>query len=184
MASAHEEWLAEFDRTGEVTVHQSRAKVGLGLVAGGIVLLGSGLFLWLAPGSGLAPDPTLAVGGGLSVALASAALAGGVRTLVRPALVVHLGPAGLRPAVGPVVPWSEVLGAGIVEVAATQLPAVQVDPAYFGRDPGLVGWRRRGWELNRSLFGTEIPLRNAPPGGNEEVVRLILGAHERMSRSG
>lgn len=178
---AHEGWLAQFDRDGEVTVRQPRATVGSGLIAGSAVFLAGGLFLLLSPGFGPGPRPLLVVGGAVSVALGLAALAAGVRTLVRPALVVHLGPAGLRPAVGPVVPWSEVLGACVMEVGTTRLPAVQVDPAYFDRDPGLVGWRRKGWELHRRWYGANVALRHAPPDGNEEVVRLILSVRHRVT---
>ena len=179
---AHEEWLAEFERAGEVTVCQSRAKVGLGLVACGTIFLAAGLFLLATPGFGLAPGSVTGGAGGFGVVFAVAALAGGIRALVKPSLVVHLGPNGLRPAIGPVIPWTEVVSAGVIDVGTTRLPAVTVAPAYVARDPGLTGWRRRAWKLTTSIHGTTIPLRHAPPGGNEQVVRLILAVRDRVLR--
>ncbi len=176
---AHEEWLAELEQTGKVTVRQSRAKVGLGLLAVGAIFLGAGLFLLATPGYGLTPLPVLRAGGWMAVVLAVVFLAGGVWGVARPSLVVQLRPEGVRPAIGPVVPWAEVVDARVVDVGTTPMPAVTVAPAYVERDPGLTGWRRRGWNLTRSMYGNTIPLRNAPPGGNEEVVRLILVARDR-----
>ncbi|MBW3651807.1 MAG: hypothetical protein KY458_14675 [Actinobacteria bacterium] len=177
---AHQEWLAELERTGEVTVRQSRAKVGVGLLAGGAIFLAAGLFLLATRGHGLAPLPVLRAAGWMAVVLAVVFIAGGVWAVAKPSLVVHLGPEGVRPAIGPVVPWAEVVDARVIDVGTTPMPAVTVAPAYCERDPGLTGWRRRGWNLTRSMYGTTIPLRHAPPGGNEEVVRLIRVARDRV----
>lgn len=178
----HERWLAEFEGAGEVTVRQSRVKIGMGLVAFGAVFIAWGLFLLPAPGR-LVPGPVTDVVGVLAVVFGLTALAFGIRTLVRPPVVVHLGPDGLRPPVGPVVSWREVVDAGMIGVANTQLPAVTVDPAYLARGPNLTGWRRAAWEVNASRYGPTVLLRHAPPGGNEQVVRLILAARDRMAGS-
>ena len=177
---AHEEWLAEFERAGQVTVRQARMKVGVGLVACGVIFLAAGLFLLATPGYGLAPDPVTDIAGGMGIVFAVAALAGGTRALIKPALVVHLGPDGLRPAIGPVIPWTEVVDAGVIDAGGTELPAVTVAPTYVARDPGLTGWRRKAWQLNTSMYGNTIPLRHAPPGGNQQVVRLIPAVRERV----
>lgn len=155
--------------------------MGLGLVALGSIFLAGGLFLLLPSLGGPFPQPVLSVVGAGVFAVALAALAFGLGTLARPALVVHLGQDGLRPALGPVVPWSKILGASLVDFGGTQLPVVHVDQAYTDRDPGLSGWRRKGWELTRRSSGTDVPLRHAAAGGDEEVVRLIYAACARMA---
>ncbi len=120
---AYVQWLAELERAGEVTVRQSRAKVGVGLLAGGAIFLAAGLFLLATGGDGLAPLPVLRVAGWLAVVPAVVFVAGGAWALAKPSLVVHLGPEGVRPAIGPVVPWAEVVDARVVDVGTTPMPA-------------------------------------------------------------
>ncbi len=99
----------------------------------------------------------------MAVVLAVVFLAGGVWAVAKPSLVVQLRPEGVRPAIGPVVPWAEVVDARVIDLGTTPMPAVTVAPAYVERDPGLTGWRRRGWNLTRSMYGPPSPCATRRP---------------------
>jgi hypothetical protein len=182
-----DEWRCRFLEDGELEIRVSRARGGLGMLAGAIAFgIPTLYFLWTPGSSGMFGLGGLRFAGVLGLVLVLPALYFAVRILARPMLLLRLTQDGLETMHAPLATWDEVQGARPWRApGGLTLASIALAPSYWDRveaqDPALAR-RLRGHAVGGGDRKGHVVVPGGAPGGSEALVELVLWARHQVQQ--